>query len=210
MISLAYYTYFGSYLVKINKYFLLILEVAIIISICQAENVYASDKRKGLLISVGGGGGRTEITFKSADGKKDCYTSNGFAFSARMGWCFNEQTFIYWDMRESAYFEYKPADNDTYHAGLWSAFGLSYYLSDTPNSLYLTGAFGLGDLETGKIGTDAIVGTGVSYLFGLGYIISNSFGIEISTMNTEINKNDRIENDLSTDSIRLIFYWQFL
>ena len=173
-------------------------------------NIYAAEKREGLLICVGGGAGRTDITFELDDGTKDRYSSDGFAFSARMGWCLNEYTFLYWDMRESAYFAYRPANKDTYHAGLWSAIGLSLYLNDTPNSLYLTAAYGMGDLETGRFESDAIVGIGVSRLIGIGYIISNSLGIEIGTMITEIDKNDRLENNFIANSIRLTLYWQFL
>jgi hypothetical protein len=190
------------------EYYLIILLV-ILISICMPFNVYASDEREGLLIGIGGGTSKTEITFKLNDGTKDTYISNGFAFSARLGWCFNKYAIIYWDMRESAYFDYRPANNNTYHAGLWSALGLSLYLNTKPNSLYVTGSVGLGDLETGEIGTDAIVGLGISYLMGLGYIISNSFGIEISTMKTKIGKNDQLENDFTAESVRLTVYWQF-
>ena len=190
------------------EYYLIILLV-ILTSICLPYNVYASGEREGLLIGIGGGTSKTEITFKLDDGNKDTYISNGFAFSARLGWCFNEYALIYWDMRESAYFDYRPANNNTYHAGLWSSIGVSLYLNKTHNSPYVTGSAGLGDLETGEIGTDAIVGLGTSYLIGLGYIISNSFGIEISTMKTEIGKNDRLENDFTAESVRLIVYWQF-
>lgn len=174
------------------------------------SNIYATEKRDGLVISVGGGAAHSEIAFESDGDKKDNYTSNGFAFSGRLGWCFNEHFLLYWDMRESAYFAYKPAGKDTYHAGLWSAIGLSYYLNKSPNSFYLTGAFGPGDLETGKLNSDAIVGTGLSYLAGSGYIINNKVGIELNWMKTSITKNKRIENDFSASSFRLIFYWQFL
>jgi hypothetical protein len=172
--------------------------------------VSAAEKRDGLLISVGGGAAYSNITFESNDGRKDSYTSNGFAFSARLGWYFNENILLYWDMRESAYFTYKPADNDTYHAGLWSAVGSSYYLNKSSNSFYMSCAFGLGDLETGKFNSDAIMGTGFSYLIGPGYIIENKIGIEIDWMKTTIDKNDHIENDFTANSFRLIIYWQFL
>lgn len=93
---------------------------------------------------------------------------------------------------------------------MWSVIGLSLYLNDTPNSLFLTAAYGMGDLETGRFESDAIVGIGVSRLIGFGFIISNSFGIEISKMDTKVDKNDRLENDFSANSVRLTLYWQFL
>ena len=190
--------------------FISILPLAILFLEGLIGYVSAAEKRDGLLISVGGGAAYSKITFDSNDGIKDSYTSNGFAFSARLGWCFNENILLYWDMRESAYFTYKPAGNNTYHAGLWSAVGSSYYLNKSSNSFYLTCAFGLGDLETGKFNSDAIVGTGISYLIGPGYIIKNKIGLEIDWMKTTIDKNDRIENDFITNSFRLIIYWQFL
>jgi hypothetical protein len=171
---------------KFSKYYLFSLMLTAVFSVVMVDDIYAGEKREGLLISVGGGAGKTEITFESDDRTKERYTSNGFAFSARMGWCFNEYVFLYWDMRESVYFAYKPANNNTYHAGLWSALGLSLFQNDSPNSFYVTGAYGLGDLETGKFNSDAIVGTGISYLLGLGYTVKNMVGIEISTMTTNI------------------------
>lgn len=195
---------------KIISNILFIILITIIISEGLVRDVSAAEKRDGLLISVGGGVANTKITFKSNDAKKDSYISNGFAFSARLGWCFNEHFLLYWDMRESAYFTYKPANNDTYHAGLWTSIGSSYYLNKSPNSFYLTGAVGLGDLETGQFNSDAIVGTGISYLIGPGYIINNKVGIELDWMRTAICKNDRIQNDFTANSMRLIVYWQFL
>lgn len=174
------------------------------------NGIYAGEERNGLLISVGGGAAHSEITLESNDAEKDSYSSNGFAFSARLGWCFNEHFLLYWDMRESAYFSYIPARNDTYHAGLWSAIGSSYYLNRSPDSFYLTCALGPGDLETGKFNSDAIVGTGFSYLLGCGYIIMDKVGLELDWMRTDISKNDRIENDFTASSFRLIIYWQFL
>ena len=195
---------------KRSLYYIIIISTITILLVYKVDSAYAVEKRDGLLITVGGGAANTKITFTLEDGSKDSYTSNGFAFSARMGWCFNDYIFLYWDMRESAYFTYKPAGNDTYHAGLWSAIGSSFYLNKSSNSFYFTGAFGLGDLETGKFNSDAIVGKGISYLIGTGYIINNKIGIEIDWMRTIINKNDRIENDFSASSFRLIIYWQFL
>jgi hypothetical protein len=174
---------------------------------CEAS---AAEKRDGLLISVGGGMAHSEIIFESDEGTNDSYTSKGFAFSARLGWCFNEHFLLYWDIRESAYFSYNPDNNDTYHAGLWTSIGSSYYINKSPDSFYLTGAVGLGDLETGKFNSDAIVGTGISYLIGSGYIIRNKVGIELDWMKTDIGKNDSIENDFTANSFRLIIYWQFL
>ena len=195
---------------KLPSKILAILSFTILVSTSMSGNIFASEKRDGLLISVGGGAAHTQIIFESNEGEKDSYRSNGFAFSARLGWCFNEHFLLYWDMRESAYFFYKPTNNDTYRAGLWSAIGSSYYLRKSSNSFYLTGAIGLGDLETGKFNSDAIVGTGISYLLGPGYIINNTIGIEIDFMSTAINKNDRIKDNFSANSFRLIVYWQFL
>ena len=187
-----------------------ILLVIVLISAVLFRDVSAAEDRDGLLISVGGGIANSEITFESRNGEKDNYTSSGFAFSARLGWCFNEHFLLYWDMRESAYFKFKPAGNDTYHAGLWTSIGSSYYINKSPDSFYLTGALGLGDLETGKLNSDAIVGTGFSFLIGPGYIINNKVGVELDWMRTDIGKNDRIENDFTANSYRLIIYWQFL
>jgi len=193
-----------------SLYRIIIISTIIILLIYKVDSAYAAEKREGLLICIGGGVAQTEITFTSEDGSKDSYTNNGFAFSARMGWCFNHNILLYWDMRESAYFKYQPAHNDTYHAGLWSAVGASYYLNKSPNSFYVTGSFGLGDLETGKFNSDAIVGTGISYLVGSGYILKNKIGFELDWMRTTIDKNDRIENNFKANSFRLIIYWQFL
>ena len=195
---------------KIIFHFILNLIVILFLSDVLTGFVFAAEKRDGLLISVGGGIANSEITFESRNGEKDNYTSSGFAFSARLGWCFNEHFLLYWDMRESAYFKYKPAGNDTYHSGLWTSIGSSYYINKSPDSFYLTGALGLGDLETGKLNSDAIVGTGFSFLIGPGYIISNKVGVELDWMRTDIGKNDRIENDFTANSYRLIIYWQFL
>ena len=167
--------------------------------------VHAGENREGLLITVGGGVARSEINLKSVEGIDDTYSSMGFAFSARLGWCLTPNFLLYWDMRESAYFGYKPKNNDIYHAGLWSAIGLSLYLNKSPNTFYLTGALGLGDLETGEFNSDAIVGTGFSYLAGLGYLIKNKVGIELSTLNTKVTKKD-----FEANSLRLTIYWQFL
>lgn len=104
----------------------------------------------------------------------------------------NENRLLFWDKRESAYFKYEWAGNGTCHADLWSVLCLSYYLNKLPNALYITDAFGPGDLETGKFNSDAIIGTGISYLLGAEYIIKNKIGIEIDWMKTVINKNDRV------------------
>lgn len=87
---------------KFLKYHLFILLFASVFPICLDGNICAAEKREGLLICVGGGAGRTDITFESEDGTRDNYSSDGFAFSARMGWCVNEYAFLYWDMKESA------------------------------------------------------------------------------------------------------------
>ncbi len=147
------------------KFCCFVFVISVFSGVCEA------DTREGLLVNLGAGVSMTEITSDSEKEIKDNRSSGG-AFSARIGGCLGEHILFYWAMRESACFFYET-DNDTYdHAGiLWRSLGILVFFSHSPSSFYVTGAYGTGNIEGSGTGSNAVVGEGVSWLFGVGQIL---------------------------------------
>lgn len=183
---------------------LFFLTVLALIIISFATDINADDKRKGFIGDLGIGFAYTELAISSGDGKLDQDTSNGPCFSARVGYGFNEHFFLYAVLRESSYFYNKWVNDDFHHGGILYGLGMSYFIDDSPNSLYITAAYGIGDLDSGDN-----VDKGDALLFGAGYLTASHFAFEFSYLNLSVKKDVILENDFDANSFRFLIRYIF-
>lgn len=180
-----------------------VLKILIVMGI--SSSVYG-EGIDGLFASLGVGVASTQTDFETVNqgwstGKSD--KELGLATSFKVGYGIEKDLAVYLFRDSSFVFGYENDPGESSYGNCITGLGVIYYL-DKSNIFYTF--FGLGEGQFTKVSdADSKGEKGGGYVLGLGVNILPNIHLELSTLETDIDDNMKLDSESSR--LTLSYYW---
>lgn len=180
-----------------------ILKVLIIMGI--TSSVYG-EGIDGLFASLGVGVANTQTDFESVEqgwSTGESEKETGLAASFKVGYGVKKDLAIYLFRESSFVFGYENDPDESSYGNCITGLGVIYYL-DNSNIFYTF--FGIGEGQFTKVSeADSEGEKGGGYVLGLGVNVLPNIHLELSTLETDIDDDVKLESE--STRLTLNYYW---